>query len=243
MPFVKDSVLVVERGMTGATGNIYCGLHEFADMALVLHFLRPKDLFLDIGANVGSYTVLAGKVAGSKCFAVEPVPETFEKLRRNLKTNDLEKSVEACQCAVGSANGTLQFSADRDTTNHVVDGNYSGRCISVPVRTIDDLLAGQPSVMWKIDVEGFEREVLRGATASLRNDQLNVLLLESDDSELTAMMTGAGFTRYNYDPFVRRIGSITQSIRGQNNLWVRNKSALEARCQGAPKHVILGTEF
>src|SRR5438874_2610827 len=56
-PWIGDAKLVVERGMTGATGNLYCGLHEFFDMALVLHFLRPGDLFLDIGANVGAYTV------------------------------------------------------------------------------------------------------------------------------------------------------------------------------------------
>ena len=50
-------------GMTGATGNVYCGLHEFEDMALVLHALRPRDLFVDVGANVGSYTVLGGQPA------------------------------------------------------------------------------------------------------------------------------------------------------------------------------------
>jgi hypothetical protein len=46
------------RGMTGLTGNIYAGLHEFADMAFLLHFLRPSDVFADVGANVGSYTNL-----------------------------------------------------------------------------------------------------------------------------------------------------------------------------------------
>jgi hypothetical protein len=46
-------------GMTGATGNLYVGLHEFEEMAFLLHFLRPGDLFADVGANVGSYTILA----------------------------------------------------------------------------------------------------------------------------------------------------------------------------------------
>lgn len=52
--------------MTGATGNIYVGLHEFEDMAFLLHVLRRTDLFVDVGANIGSYTILAGGAAGAK---------------------------------------------------------------------------------------------------------------------------------------------------------------------------------
>ncbi|MBP7950713.1 MAG: hypothetical protein KA004_13765 [Verrucomicrobiales bacterium] len=63
--WIGDAKLVVETGMTGATGNLYCGLHEFADMALVLHLLRPEDGFADIGANIGSYSVLASAVVGA----------------------------------------------------------------------------------------------------------------------------------------------------------------------------------
>jgi len=59
LPFVGGSVLLAIRGMTGASGNWYCGLAEFEDMALVLHALRPGELFVDIGANVGAYSVLA----------------------------------------------------------------------------------------------------------------------------------------------------------------------------------------
>ena len=56
-PYTEKAKLIIEKGMTGATGNLYCGLHEFEDMSFLLHFLREEDLFIDIGANVGSYTV------------------------------------------------------------------------------------------------------------------------------------------------------------------------------------------
>ncbi len=56
VPFVNDTVLVVTPGMTGATLNIYTGLHEFEDCGFLLHLLRCSDLFVDIGANVGVYT-------------------------------------------------------------------------------------------------------------------------------------------------------------------------------------------
>ncbi|MEY4270962.1 MAG: hypothetical protein RLZZ58_2178, partial [Pseudomonadota bacterium] len=52
--WISGTRLVVERGMAGATGNLYFGLHEFADMGFMLHLLRADDFFLDIGANVGT---------------------------------------------------------------------------------------------------------------------------------------------------------------------------------------------
>ncbi len=63
VPWVGNTSLVIEAGMTGATMNFYCGLHEAVDMALVLHALQPGDVFLDVGANVGTYTILASAVA------------------------------------------------------------------------------------------------------------------------------------------------------------------------------------
>jgi hypothetical protein len=74
IPWISGTKLVASRGMTGATGNIYGGLHEFADMLFVLHFLRQGDLFLDVGANIGSSTVLASGVRGARTWAFEPDP-------------------------------------------------------------------------------------------------------------------------------------------------------------------------
>src|SRR5690606_35151161 len=58
-PYTEHSKIIMWKGLTGATGNLYCGLMEYDDMAFLLHFLRSTDLFIDIGANVGSYTILA----------------------------------------------------------------------------------------------------------------------------------------------------------------------------------------
>src|SRR5262245_9501890 len=75
VPFVGDTRLLVSRGMHGATGNIYCGLHEFEDMSLVFHMLKPGELFFDIGANVGTFSVLASGVACARSICFEPAPE------------------------------------------------------------------------------------------------------------------------------------------------------------------------
>src|SRR3954470_19452558 len=73
LPYVNGSRLLITRGATGATGNFYCGLDEQDEMGFVLHVLRPGDVFVDVGANVGSYTVLAA-LLGARVVAVEPIP-------------------------------------------------------------------------------------------------------------------------------------------------------------------------
>jgi len=240
MPFIEDSVLVVEPGMTGATGNIYCGLHEFVDMAFVLHVLRPDDLFLDVGANIGSYTVLAAKVARAHCLSLEPVPETFARLQRNLRMNDLGSQVEAFQCAAGSTAATLSFSADQDTTNRVVDESYMGRKIDVPVQKLDDLLADKPASLWKVDVEGFEQEVLSGGRQALLQPTLKSVLLEGDDPQIAAIMSAAGFNRACYHPFERELKIENSTEKKNNHLWVRDWGYLSKRCREARQIVVLG---
>src|ERR1035437_1568359 len=53
--FVNAAELLASPGLAGVTGNVYVGLHEFVDMSFVLHFLRPDDLFVDVGPTLGSY--------------------------------------------------------------------------------------------------------------------------------------------------------------------------------------------
>lgn len=237
LPFVRDSVLVVENGMTGATGNWYCGLHEFQDMAFVLHLLRPDDLFVDIGANVGSYTVLASKVAGSQSISIEPVPSTFQKLTRNIRVNDLQDRVNLLPCAVGREQGQIQFSIDQDTANQVVADNYSGKSLAVPVRTLDDILSGLAPTCWKVDVEGYEEAVLEGARESLRCASLQAILLEAHSSSIQRTLEEAGFSQYEYDPPGRTLTAIagnTPSTRYRHNhLWLRDVQWVRQRCESA----------
>lgn len=64
--WVNGAKFLVKAGETGLTGNIYTGLHEFTDMAFVLHYLREDDFFVDVGANAGSYSILAGAAVGCR---------------------------------------------------------------------------------------------------------------------------------------------------------------------------------
>ena len=122
-PWVNGSRFLVKTGETGLTGNIYTGLHEFSDMGFLLHVLRAKDLFIDVGANAGSYTILACSAVGARGVAFEPVPDTYNRLFENMRLNCLDEKVKCINKAAGSQQGTIAFTSDYDTTNHVLSSD------------------------------------------------------------------------------------------------------------------------
>jgi FkbM family methyltransferase len=241
MPFVDKAKLVVERGMHGATGNVYCGLHEFNDMAFLLHYLCPDDCFVDVGANIGSYTVLASAVVGARTICLEPVPASYEQLMRNVHVNNLEDRVVCHCCAAGRERGTSSFTLDKGTTNGFTNGVYAGESASVQVERLDDLLAGRATSLWKVDVEGAEAEVLGGATESLRHPALQALIVETNDAEVRSLLNTSGFRLATYDPFNRRLHELSESepIAG-NGLWIRNAKAVANRCLTGRSCIVLG---
>ena len=134
--------------MTGATGNIQTGLHEFADMAFTLHFLRHTDLFLDVGANVGTYTLIASGVRKARTIAFEPDPQSMTSLRRNIDLNGLNGRVVLEQAAVGTEEGEVEFTIGQDTANHVTTESALPTQ-RVSMRTIDSIAVVTPPTLIK----------------------------------------------------------------------------------------------
>jgi FkbM family methyltransferase len=240
IPWINNTALVVETGMTGATLNIYCGLHEATDMAFLLHLLRPGDTFLDIGANVGTYTILASGAVGANAISIEPVPSTYTKLIRNLRLNNLDGLVIPLCTAVGGEVGSISFTASFGPMNHVSTSIGDGPVIDVPLTTVDSVLENTAStILWKIDVEGFEESVLNGAEISLRSHQLKAVILEADSSILENVMSKAGFQRYEYEPFARALSRAShRSSRGHNQLWISDIDYVQNRISSAPSFQI-----
>lgn len=225
--------------MTGATGNIYCGLHEFADMALVMHALRPGDLFLDIGANVGSYTVLASSVCGARTIAFEPDPVTAVNLRRNVTINNIDHLVEVQESALGAQSGEVAFTVGQDTINRVA-GSGDGETRLVRLSRLDDISGAQAPTLIKLDVEGYEDQVLAGAAAVLAAPSLLAIETEAQDSRTIDAIKNFGFAQRYYDPWTRRLSTQPGSQHASNALFVRDEATLAARLAGAPHRRILG---
>jgi len=250
MSFVNDARLLVESGMAGATGNVYAGLHEFEDMAFLLHLLRPNDLFVDVGANIGSYTVLAAKAIGARVLCFEPVPHTFAKLRDNLLLNDIAGSVDARQLCVGRAAGEVEITVGLDTMNHVVDGQGSSDqpTLRVSQVTLDDALAGAAPALMKLDVEGRELDALAGASTTLADARLRALIVEVNDSHagpggarpaLETLLGGLGFECVRYAPFERKLLPDRTDVPRPNAIFVRGRDSVLERLQTAPAFRVL----
>lgn len=238
--FGEKSRLIIKKGMTGATGNLYCGLHEFEDMAFVLHFLRETDNFIDVGANVGTYTILAAGERNVNTVSFEPVPETMRMLIDNVRINGLEEKVELCNIAVGSKEGVLKFTKSLDAANHVAT-DVDQDVIHVKVAALDQLVHLKGKTVIKIDVEGYELEVLTGMTEILADDRLEVIIMELNDSglrygytreQLHETMLLYRFSPYRYDPFKRKIVKLSEP-GSPNTIYIRDYDFARTRVQSA----------
>jgi FkbM family methyltransferase len=249
--FVNDAKLLVRPGMTGATGNIYTGLHEFEDMAFVLHVLRTSDLFVDVGANVGSYTILASAGLGVKTIAFEPIPTTYGHLVDNIDLNGVHDLVTAHNIGVGAERGELIFTSSLDTVNHVLGAAESDiASTKIAVNTLDEMLGESRPTVIKIDVEGFETRVIDGAGKALSRDTLLAVVMELngsgerygfDESTLHARMLGYAFRPFTYSPFTRQLLSLEgkKSTSG-NTLYIKNLERVQERLVSAQPFTVLG---
>lgn len=249
-PFTEKCNLIVKRGMTGATGNIYCGLHEFEDMGFLLHFLRPGDLFIDAGANIGSYTILASGHAGAHAIAVEPIPSTFDALAANIRVNDLSSKVAALNLGLGSKKGKLRFTRSFDTVNHVATTTEEDT-VEVEIQTLDEICKERKPQLLKIDVEGFETEVLAGGMETLNAADLKAIIIELngsggrygfDEANIHNHLLSIGFKAFRYQPFERSFFELS-TFGAHNTLYLRDFPFVQERVQKAEKVRIKKQEF
>jgi FkbM family methyltransferase len=129
--------------------------------------VRPGATVLDVGANVGAYTVLFARWVGDsgRVVAFEPAPGSIAGLREHVRLNGLSNRVEIVDAAVSDGVGSAIFDCEGVSgANALVPGAAGPGAITVATTTLDAFCADrglQPTVV-KIDVEGAELDVLRG---------------------------------------------------------------------------------
>ena len=254
MDFVNDTRLIVGPGMVEGSGNICARLHEFEDMSFVLHLLRKDDLFIDVGANIGAYTVLSGAAVGARCFSIEPVPATFSYLIDNINLNQIGENVRAFNIGAGQANEVLSFTTRLDTENHVATNSDSDvDTVEVPVRPLDDVLGHSQPLCMKIDVEGFEMAVVEGARDILSKQSLLAVIMElngsherycHDESSLHQSMLDFGFQPFSYCPFSRELVALDgKNHKTWNTLYVSDVQQVTERVRTGPEFRIDGYQI
>jgi FkbM family methyltransferase len=243
VPFVGGTALFARAGETGVTGNIYYGLAEYVDMAFALHLLRPGDLFIDVGANAGSYSVLASGVAGAETIAFEPIAETADRFEANIRLNNLSALVTLHRVGIGAKPSILRFTANQDTVNHVALPDEAA--LELPVETLDRMLGHRSPTLIKIDVEGFESEALEGSHQALIDPALLALIVEINDSyrtygrvlsDVVGPIEAAGFAPYEYEPAHRQLVLLNKRrSRSGNTIFIRDLEKVNFRLQSAPE--------
>jgi FkbM family methyltransferase len=253
MPFLPGCQLLLRRGMAGATGNLYVGLQEPAEMAFVALCLRPGDLFVDAGANAGVYSVLAAGYAGAGVIAVEPDPEALSALRDNLCLNRLAAGVECVAAALGRREGRARMTSGLDATNRLLrtGESFAGAEREVVVTTLDRVLDARRASLIKIDVEGAEADVLEGARGTLGDRGLLGLLVEvggageaggATAEAVDGLLSANGFRRCEYRLRERRLlapDPASMPSGHSNLLYLRDLAAVQARLDAAPRLPVL----
>jgi len=155
------------------------------------YFNLDEGVFVDVGANIGKYTVALGRrLSGKgKVVAIEPEDYNYELLGRNVELNGLD-NVTLEKCACYSRNGTMNL-----YLNPTRRGQHSllvrnGKRASIKTRKLDDILADNQVTnvkLIKIDVEGAEIEVLKGAVSTLKKDHPKIIFEAWNNSYLNTI--------------------------------------------------------
>ncbi len=205
---------------------LFNGIYEPIETELVKKELKKGDTVLDIGANIGYYTLLFAKLVGEngKVFAFEPDPTNFTLLKKNIEINGYE-NVVLVQKAVANKNGTVRLyikGEDNIGYNTIYDTNDGRKSIEIESIRLDDYFKdynGQIDFI-KMDVEGAEGAVIRGMPNLLNKTikivtEFSPMLLkkfEINSKEYLNLLIKHGFKLYELNEQENKIEQTIHSV-------------------------------
>jgi FkbM family methyltransferase len=187
---------------------MYLDLFEPIDTVLIRELLRPGDVFIDVGAHIGWFTVIGSQcVNHGRVVAFEPYSTSALVLHENLKANGCD-NVVVVETALGERAGTISLALNNGDSGSVTAVSWAveGR-LEVPVNALDDIDVGielGSAALLKMDVEGWESHVLRGGAKVLSKVrrviiEINRPSLEmagSSQKEVFELLRAAGFANF-----------------------------------------------
>ena len=186
------------------------GSFEFREQAFLWSFLREDDTFLDIGAHCGLFSALASQIIGEngRILAFEPNPDILPFLVANTERDKVDVHAMALSDASGEA--TLWQGGSSDTALSSIAYELSNaKHSTVKTQTLDDFLAtidiGQVALA-KVDVEGSELKLFRGAKQTLKRKSVLAFVVEFTEENMrksgySALQLAAQLIEYGYQPY------------------------------------------
>lgn len=181
----EKSAIWADLHRMGASKVVYANPPDYNEMLTWRNSLRPGDLFVDVGANVGSYAIWAAEL-GAEVIALEPADDTFALLEENVALNGYP--IKTIRAAAGAIPGTARFTTGRDDTNRFDPHGLA----EIAVTTIDSIIGNRTIAGMKVDVEGFEIDVLRGCEQALSEHRVGLIQLEWNATSMQAVGTDRG---------------------------------------------------
>jgi FkbM family methyltransferase len=224
------------------------GWFEYKEQAFLWLYLRSGDFILDGGAQIGLFSIIAGRAIGNRghILALEPHPGSAAILERNLRQNGIS-AAQVRQSALSSFSGSATFEAGNPGKS-AYSRLSSGGGTTVETVTLDDLLisADRPVAFAKIDVEGAELQVIEGATEVIRRGVLPLLMIEcteanlqnfgGDTKALFEKLSAAGYVICRFDAVLRQlVPRAYEGAIGYDNLFAaRDIASVNRRLAEAP---------
>jgi FkbM family methyltransferase len=222
------------------------GLPDQREMVFMRRYMRPGDRFIDGGAHIGTYTLLAASLVGTKgsVDAFEPAPVEARRLIENIDLNRLS-NVRVHLVALADKRGFAQFTIDRGAGNRIKTVDDADRAVrTVRTTTLDEALTGRYA-MAKLDLEGAEFLALKGAEEHLIEGNPPVWLLElvnrfvrrfgASALDVVDWLAARGYELARYDVARNRLYA-RRCLSSEPNVLMVHRPALaavEARLAGA----------
>ena len=221
---------------TVAALTLYLQIPEYEEMSFLRDYLRPSDLFIDVGANVGVYSLWASQTDAVQVLAFEPSSVTYERALENVTLNGLRERVRLIRKAVGAEQAVVPFTSGLDAVNHVLDAEAAGTSGSLELveqTTLDASVPANatPSVI-KIDVEGHEVDVLQGGRITIAQHRPALIIEANDVTALTQILDEMGYRTWSYDP-LRRVLTPVVPLRHSNVIALADVDAARERLREA----------
>lgn len=245
IPWIDNAKFIISFNEIQLRFNIYWGMVEYEEMSFVIHCLRKENIFIDCGANIGIYSILASKVVGSKSIAFEPHPETIKRMVDQISINKVNDSVKIIQKAVGSEIGKMNFTNFTNKSNllNKIQSNTddAGKTISVDVTTLDHELNNvDQNYIIKIDIEGYEQAAIQGAKSLLTCKKFTALIIENNQmsnnfnverNTIHQTLTDFGLFPVKYDPIERKVTKIDfEKSKSLNLIYINDLKKIQELC-------------
>lgn len=180
--------------------------YEWNVKSFILDHYKDYNVFIDVGSNIGTYCIMMHR-NGLKSFAFEPAAENFKALKTNLMLNKLESDIRIFNFGLGASEHSLDFVFDPVNTgasHKFSEDEPDGVREVIEVKPFDSIypdlgLEADDRILMKIDVEGMELEVLKGAQSFLKKFDNLLIIMESKHSEfkkLKAELEKAGSFKF-----------------------------------------------